>query len=1036
MRNPRLLSITQEDTTRENTYKQLNVYRIILFLSVAFPILLRPIFFRHVTSADPLVVKLGFAAVLSLLFIATYLKFFAHVISYLILFVLYAYTGYLIFLVKQNHFSVDYVLEFILFLVVASRSFNTRNWLFSYFIIIFICYSGSSIIFLNSPLEMVSNIGLLLVFIITISIFFELKLRLDDQEGFRSILLNTIFNESPDALFLIHRKDNKVEECNDNALSLFAIEERKEIIGKEINTLLNNTFFTGSFSKNASDKDQDLFLSEFVLKDKEGEFFYGNIAFKPIKVKGSEFVLLRISDVTDRVKYKETIEENRKMLRQVIDLVPHPIFLKDHEGRFLFVNKIFMQNNHLKEEQVLGKTDFEIFQSEQAKRHMSDDMEVIATRKEKFLESDIRIDENGVTHVFQTTKMPFYTEGGAQPCLLGISIDISERIHDKHMIEENRQMLMQILDLLPHHIYLKDSKGKFLLVNKKTADFYNTSQENMLGKTSLDFHTVQQATDLEKMEREVLLAGKPVFIPEEVTVNSNGNAKVENVNKIPFYLNTLNETGLLSINIDITEAKLSERALKESELKYKMLMDQASDGIYLSDQHGNIMEANPKACEMFGYSMEEFVRLNIKKLVDPKESKEAPLRILDMLDKQAIILERRFIKKDGTSFTVELSAKLLENGRHQAIIRDITERKKIERALKDNEKKFRSLIENSSDVIIIVNETFKVKFVSASVKRILGYNPDNVLGKSAFEFVHPDALDQISKIFSETLMYPGKNYASDELRIKNNKGEYLYFEIVAVNLFSDQNIKGIVINCHDITKRKITETELLNTNFELDSFVYKASHDLKAPLRSVMGLIKLAKLESKDEGLNVYLDMMNKSVISLDTFIKDLTLFSRNSRMDIEARIITFEDVISESLNNLMYMENANKIEIVKNFQFAGFFYSDMTRISTIINNLLSNAFKYHRFENNNPYINIQIDADQEKALILIEDNGMGIDPMHIDRIFEMFYRAAETSYGSGLGLYIVKNAVNKLNGSIQVESTLNLGTKFRILIPNLINKT
>jgi PAS domain S-box-containing protein len=855
----------------------------------------------------------------------------------------------------------------------------------------------------------------------------------NNTKGLDPDIYKAAFDELPDAVLLIHPETYIVKDCNDKAILYFGTNNKIGIKGKSIIQLIPGDLSLKEAEAVLQLKKSNSDAKEVKWLKRNGKIFYGNTSFKLIKAGKDQFILVRICDVTARINDRKINEDFCSVLHRIVNLLPLAIFLKDNEGRFVFANKMFLEKHQLSESDIIGKTEQDV--SGGIKEYRLDDMSVLKKESENSVESGIAFDLKGMTHVFQTTKIPFAAEGAEPEGTLGISIDISERIKDKQLIEENRQMLMQILNLLPHYIYLKDRDGKFLFVNQSTANFYKIKPEEMIGKTDADFYPPELSKEFEQTDKEIIREGKTRIIPEELSVDNKGNTRVQNVIKIPFYLNAIDATGLLGINIDITESKMSEKALKESETKYKMLMEQASDGIYLSDQDGNIMEANPRACEMFGYEMEEFVHLNIKKLIDPKESKDAPLRIPDMRGKQSIILERRFIKRDGTPFTVELSAKLLENGRHQAIIRDITERKRIERVLKDNERKFRALIENSSEIIIIVTETFKIKFISTSVKRILGFLPESVIGKSVFEFVHAEEMDQISKIFSQTLMDPGKKYAADAMRIVNNENKFLYFEIVAVNLLTDANINGIIINFHDITKRKTTETELLNTNFELDSFVYKASHDLKAPLRSVMGLIKLAKIESKDENLNVYLDMMNKSVTSLDAFIKDLTLFSRNSRMDIEARLINFEDVISESLSNLRYMENADKVVIKKDIQIYEAFYSDITRLGTIINNLLSNAFKYHRFENNNPYINIQISANIEKATIILEDNGVGIDALHIDRIFEMFYRASDASYGSGLGLYIVKNAINKLNGSIEVESVLNQGTKFKIIIPNLINK-
>src|SRR5690606_14639448 len=118
----------------------------------------------------------------------------------------------------------------------------------------------------------------------------------------------------------------------------------------------------------------------------------------------------------------------------------------------------------------------------------------------------------------------------------------------------------------------------------------------------------------------------------------------------------------------------------------------------------------------------------------------------------------------------------------------------------------------------------------------------------------------------------------------------------------------------------------------------------------------------------------------------------RNSRLEVEAIEIDFEEIINECLNNLKFMENVDRVTVNKKLNIQSKFYSDLTRLGAIFNNFLSNAFKYHRFENNNSYINILIHADNERATIVVEDNGQGIEPLHVDRIFDMFYRASESS--------------------------------------------
>jgi PAS domain S-box-containing protein len=1016
--------------------KQINVYRIILLLCSTFTLLLRYLFVNESSFEvyDPLIIRVALSGMLLIIFALTFFEDFVDRIMYLNYMVFTFYSFYCLYLIQQNHFNIEYILELIILIIIVCLAFRNKIHINVYIGLVFILYSLTCIIFLTSYSDIFVHISLLGIFCGAILIFFDSRIEMERDLRVREDLLHTIFNESPDALFLADPETSVINTCNERAMSMFEMSRRDHIIGNNLNYLLKSPHSTGAWNNLKNKFSESKFMvQELEFKTSGNKYFWGSQAITEITVGNHDYWLVRITDISERVKDKKTIEENRKILRKVIDMLPHQIFLKDSKGSYLLVNKALADLYNTDIDQIIGKADAEFLEESHVERISADDREVIEKGIEKYIPEEYIKDSHGNVRILQVTKIPFYFEDEKKAGLLGIGIDITERVHDKNILEENRMMLRQIIDLLPHQIYLKDSNMRFLLVNKTVSDLHGKTIGEIIGKTDFDLFPKDEAAGFRRVEEEVISTGKTRFIKDEYSTNPDGSMRVMNTIKIPFYLTNKKEMGILGINIDITEAKMAEKVIRESELKYKMLLEQASDGIYLSNEDGKILEANPKACEMFGYTMQEFLSLNIKNLATPLHGNDIPFPMSDLKNRQSIILERKFIKKDGTPFTVEVSAKLLEDGRHQAIIRDITERKYLESILKDNERKFRALIENSSDVILILGKDFKINYASPSTQRILGYLPEKLTDKPLFEIVDSQNIDMLNWFLSETISLKGINHILESLRIINANGDYIYGEVVAINLLEDHGINGIIINFHDITKRKITEMELLNTNFELDSFVYKASHDLKAPLRSVMGLIKLAKLEMKDDTQQMYLEMMNKSVHSLDSFIKDLTLFSRNNRLDIEAKLILFDALVDEVVNNLIFLENAHKVKIHKNIDIKSEFYSDVTRISTILNNLISNALKYHRFENNS-YINILIEANEDRARIVVEDNGAGIDPLYVDRIFDMFYRASESSYGSGLGLYIVKNAVSKLHGTIEVESVLNEGTKFKVIIPNLKN--
>ena len=224
--------------------------------------------------------------------------------------------------------------------------------------------------------------------------------------------------------------------------------------------------------------------------------------------------------------------------------------------------------------------------------------------------------------------------------------------------------------------------------------------------------------------------------------------------------------------------------------------------------------------------------------------------------------------------------------------------------------------------------------------------------------------------------------------------------------------------------------ELEKINHELDRFVYSASHDLRSPLTSVLGLLYLLRVEVKEEGAQRYVDLMEESILKLDNIIRDIVAYSRNNRTELQIEAIKLNDLMVDVESGLRYLEapGINIQEAVK-VDECPIFVSDRNRLTTILNNLISNSIKY-RHPSRSPEINVSVEVTKELVTINVRDNGIGIKDYHLGRIFEMFYRTSDHSTGSGLGLYIVKETINKLGGDIKVESEVNQGTHFIIQLP------
>lgn len=237
------------------------------------------------------------------------------------------------------------------------------------------------------------------------------------------------------------------------------------------------------------------------------------------------------------------------------------------------------------------------------------------------------------------------------------------------------------------------------------------------------------------------------------------------------------------------------------------------------------------------------------------------------------------------------------------------------------------------------------------------------------------------------------------------------------------------------TLRKQNE-ELVKINQELDSFVYSVSHNLRAPLMSVLGLLKLAKIEVERAEADTsvllgYFSMMEYSINKLDDTLKEILDYSRNARSEIRIEKVDINAVLADGFERLKYHEGSDQIQKTLDIRDECPFYSDPYRLTVVFNNLISNAIKYRDLRKKNQYINISATINEAIARIEFSDNGIGIAKELQEKIFDMFYRATERSEGAGLGLYIVRETIEKLGGRISTESTLGNGTTFVLEIPN-----
>ena len=285
------------------------------------------------------------------------------------------------------------------------------------------------------------------------------------------------------------------------------------------------------------------------------------------------------------------------------------------------------------------------------------------------------------------------------------------------------------------------------------------------------------------------------------------------------------------------------------------------------------------------------------------------------------------------------------------------------------------------------------------------------------------------------LLFVVANFSGISILPYRNYNPLVLDQILFINFVI--SLSGVVlvsvlfIRLNRYTEEKIAyQNELLKrTNADLDRFVYSASHDLRAPLNSILGLIQLTETAS-DKDLGYYLGLMKSRIDSMQSFIRDVTDFSRNNRLCIEKARVDVAALVMDIWDGLRFIEGADAVRFKLDIDPHLAVRTDIARLKIVLGNLLSNAVRYHDFNHVAPYIRVAAHVEDQVFRLEVQDNGQGIDPQYQQRIFDMFFRANENSKGSGLGLYIVSEVLAKVAGTIEVESVLGKGSTFKVAIP------
>ncbi len=483
--------------------------------------------------------------------------------------------------------------------------------------------------------------------------------------------------------------------------------------------------------------------------------------------------------------------------------------------------------------------------------------------------------------------------------------------------------------------------------------------------------------------------------------------------------------------------------LAKSELRFRTIFNQAAVGmVRIETSTGMILESNKKFQELIGYTEEETKRLNYRSISHPEEIEESAelMKKLRANEIKEYHQRKRLIAKDGETIWINLNVTPLSNEgqeitSHIAIVQDISARIKAKAKLVENEKRFRGLVENSSEVILVIKDNGRVIYNSPSLKRITGYETLLLDDTEIFSLVHPQDCPYLIEKLKEANENPGVAYSEIIIRIQTKCANWIWVNATLTNLLEEKNIGGYVVNLRDITEKKEAELNLVKSydfvmeqNKRLLNFAYIVSHNLRSHSSNLESILQLYENESCPEEKNNYVRLLQNVSRNLNQTLHDLNeVVSINNNLDIKSE----EVQVSKYLDNAMEvlgLQIESKGAIIKNNippQMKVRFNSSY--MESVLLNFLTNALRYSH-PDRTPVIEVSGYKQNGNWVLEVADNGIGIDlDKHKDKVFGLYKTFSGRSDSRGVGLFITKNQVNAMGGEVGVESRPNVGTTFKV---------
>jgi PAS domain S-box-containing protein len=751
-----------------------------------------------------------------------------------------------------------------------------------------------------------------------------------------------------------------------------------------------------------------------------------------------------VRDITPRREAEAAVRASEESYRGLFDNLTELVYIQDLDGRFLNVNQAVVRAYGYAREELLGQTP-DILAAPQV------DMDDTIRRFGLAVQGEPqrcewwgrRKDGSVFPKDLSLARSTYF----GQEAVIAVARDVTERVEAERALRAREEHFRRLIEHASDPVSIIAPDGTIRYESEAVERMFGWSVAEGLGTSAwARVHADDHPSVRAALEGVIAEPGKTGSAEFRYLDGWGAWRIVEAVGKT---LTDDPEDGIVINTRDVTARRMAEEALRESEERYRALIENAHDIIIILDpETGRIRYQSPSMERILGYAPADMAGRNVFDLVHPAdvERVRASIAAAAAAPGTTRSAEYCFLHRDGGWRHLETFGRTLspDSGAQGLVLntRDITERKEAEDALRRSESHFRRMIENAQDNIVIIDRDGLMTYQSPSVMRMLGYAPEELVGRSAFEFVHPDDTELLAAEMEKTFAQPGY-VGQAEYRFRHRDGSWRYLEALGQTLSPDSADDGVVANIRDVTERRLAEGALRRATAEAEAanrakseFLSRMSHELRTPMNSILGfaqLLERAALPADQQRGVGHILTAGRHLLRLINEVLDIARIE-SGRQQLSLEPVRLDAVLQEVLVLSRPLAAQATVSLRAARTPEGMFVqADRQRLVQVLLNLVSNAVKYNRVGGS-----VQVewetvaaaDGGEPRARLRVRDTGRGIAPERRAGLFVPFERlGAELTEveGTGLGLALSRRLMEAMEGELVLEHSSPRGSSFAL---------